>query len=177
MRALSIAAALAAAFSLSACSGLGSSGELSGPPDWFLRDQERQQIAAARAAAKGGMIFAVPTPQSPSIYRERVAFLVERCWIDGEPGWRLQRGPGRQEVTLFEIAQTAQATEVSDTVTVRFDVSKGDGPGLLVRVSGALATEPQRDRLRRALERASTFNPSAPHCPSFADAEEGDAAA
>lgn len=177
MRAFSAAAALASAFTLSACGGLGSGGELAGPPDWFLRDHEKQQIAAARTAPRGAMTFAVPTNQTPSVYRERVAFLIEKCWIDGEPGWRLQRGPGRQELSLIEIPLGEQPRSAPDGVAVRFAVQKGEGPGLLVRASGALATEPQRDRLRRSLERASTFNPAAPHCPNYADNDGEDAAA
>lgn len=178
MRAYSVAAILVSAFSLSACGGLGSGGQMAGPPDWFLRDHEKQQIAAARTAPRGALTFAVPTNQSPSVYRERVAFLIEKCWIDGEPGWRLRRGPGRQELSLIEIPLSdQQPRSAPDGVAVRFAVQKGDGPGLLVRASGALATEPQRDRLRRSLERASTFNPAAPHCPSYADDAERDATA
>ena len=176
MRVLPVLAAIASAASLSACGGLGSSGQMAGPPDWFLRDHEKQQIAAARATPQGAMTFAVPTNQTPSVYRERVAFLIEKCWIDGEPGWRLKRGPGRQDLTLIEAPLDGQPRSAPDGVAVRFSVQKGEGPGLLVRASGALASEPQRDRLRRALERASIFNPAAPHCPSYADTPEGDAA-
>ena len=175
MRAFSVLAALASALSLSACGGLGSSGQMSGPPDWFLRDQEKQQIAAARTAPRGAMTFAVPTNQTPSVYRERMAFLIQKCWIDGEPGWRLKRGPGRQDLTLIELPVGEQPRSAPDGVAVRFTVEKGEGPGLLVSASGALASEPQRDRLRRSLERASTFNPSAPHCPNYTESAEVDA--
>ena len=170
MRLPTAAAALVAAMSLTACSG-GVSSDQAGPPDWFLKDHERQQVAAARAQA-GGMMFAVPTPQSPNIYRERVAFLIEECWVGDEAGWRLQRGPGRQDVSLYEVSQGGAARNLA----VQFSVSKGEGPGLLVHANGALATDEQRDRLRRSLERAATFNPSAPHCPNYAEAQTaGDA--
>lgn len=174
MRFPTVLAALAASFALTACGGAGAGGQMAGPPDWFLRDHERQQAAAARAGADG-MIFAVPTPQAPNVYRERVAFLIEECWIGKEAGWRLQRGPGGRDLSLIE----QRGKDAPQNLAVRFSVAKGEGPGLLVHASGALATDAQRDRLRRSLERAATFNPSAPHCPNFADTpaapEAGDA--
>lgn len=166
MRAYSLIAALVVTSSLSACGGGigGGSGADAGPPAWFLRGHERQQAVAARATSFGGQRFMVATDQAPGVYRERMAGLIETCWINGDRNWRVERVPGGEALSL----RKAAVGEEGPMEAIRLSMSKAGGPGLEVNASGPLASSDQRDRLRRALERAKTFNPQAPDCPRTA---------
>lgn len=172
MRAPLSFAALAVAASVSACSGVAGGGDMAGPPEWFLRDHERRQLAAAEIAAAGGMRFAVVTDQPARVYRERVAGLIESCWINGEPGWRVQRAGNGRDLSLVSAPPSSGAPQQE---AIRLMVKKSQGPGLEVMTFGPLATDEQRDRLRRSFERAKSFNPSAPLCPKSAADEQASA--
>ena len=175
MRRLTLISSLLFTSFLTGCglAGLAGSEDGAGPPDWFLREHERAQLAAARAAAaaQGGLRFTVATDLTPGAFGGRLAEQIETCWLGGEPGWRLARGEGDLRLSMMETPATpelenaaADPNRKTDRVALSFMVDKPGGPGVLVTAHGPLAGEKNRGRIRNALERAKRSDAGAPFC-------------
>lgn len=149
MRASPLLAVLVLTASLGGCAAMvAGEASFSGPPEWFLREDEKARLAEAQAAARPDEArFAAPTALGVAEYAERLAGVAESCWVRGEAGWRVAR-PAPEIVRLEEIA----AEGAPPRVALSLSVEKAATPGLTVRASGPLAAH--RARIQAALQRA-----------------------
>ncbi|MEM9726682.1 MAG: hypothetical protein AAF909_14650 [Pseudomonadota bacterium] len=144
--------AILAALSLSGCGGLATS-DLAGPPEWFLRAEERAQLSAARVSAQAGpaQMLHVVTPLGPAPFAARLAQRIEGCWLAGERSWAVRRvGPASAATASLELVDL----DAPSAPALRLEIRAAAAPGLTVSARGPLASDDHRDRLRRALNRA-----------------------
>ncbi|MEL6978524.1 MAG: hypothetical protein AAGM38_07600 [Pseudomonadota bacterium] len=133
------------------------------PPDWFLRQDEQAALEASRAeaeaAAESGpsLRFSAPTDQPLPLFADRLGDVVERCWVGGEPGWRVERG--RASVAMVQTQRVGRTAGAQPRTMLSLTTKPGRSVGLEVLATGPLARPPYRPRIARAIDRAKGAGP------------------
>lgn len=149
---------LAAMLALIACSPP-HGGQSSGPPEWFLRKSEAERLDASRAAATQGpsLRFAVATDQPIEVFSGRIADVVERCWVGGEPGWTVERAPA--SVSMVQTRAARPGAAAGPQTMLSLVTTPGAAVGFDLTATGPLARPPYRPRILSAIERAKATGP------------------